>query len=337
MPNANLVRVGLVGCGQHGESLAQALVKSPHFQLTACTDPDPAALDRVANGANVTARFASIEALLNQAPVDAIVLATPPHFLYETALAALNAGKHVLAEKPIGIDEKEATQMEEAVARAGVCYMAGYSFRFCAGLQQVDALLRAGAIGELVSIMGGIGVGPMSTSWFASPATGGGPLLYVGSHLVDQMLWFVNNTPTEVTAQVRYRSDTQADETANFQIRFANGVVAQCLVTQAADGFFNNLELYGRAGRISLHGVDYLNYAVEIVSKVLPAYREPTHIRPRIWGEPKLAMLSAELDEFARALHTQSAPLITVANGRRVLQVLDAVIRSERSGEVIRF
>jgi predicted dehydrogenase len=214
--------------------------------------------------------------------------------------------------------------------------MAGYSFRFCAALQQVQALLHAGGIGELVSVLGSIGVAPMSSGWFASPATGGGPLLYVGSHLVDEILWFVNDTASEVTANVRYRSDTHADETATFQMRFANGVTAQCLVTQAADGFFNNLELYGRAGRISLRGVDYLNYAVEVVSELLPAYAQPTHIRPRIWGDPKMAMLSAELDAYAQAIHTQSPPPITVSDGRRVLQVLDAVIRSERSGEPVR-
>jgi predicted dehydrogenase len=299
-------------------------------------DPDPAAVAQVAARAGITARFASIDALVKETAVDAVVLATPPHFLYETALVALAAGKHVLAEKPIGIDEKEAAQLEEAVARAGVCYMAGYSFRFCAALQQVQALLRAGAIGELVSVMGSIGVAPMPSGWFASPATGGGPLLYVGSHLVDEILWFVQASPSEVTARIRYRNDTHADETATFQMRFANGITAQCLVTQAADGFLNNLDLYGRAGRISLRGVDYLNYAVEVVSEVLPAYAQPTHIRPRIWGDPKMAMLSAELDAFAQAIHTQSPPPITVSDGRRVLQVLDAVIQSERSGERVR-
>ena len=114
-------------------------------------------------------------------------------------------------------------------------------------------------------------------------------------------------------------------------MRFAKGATAQCLVTQAADGFYNNLDLYGRAGRISLRGVDYLNYRVEVVSKALPAYAEPTQIRPRIWGDPKLAMLTAELTEFAQAIAERRQTSITVRDGRRVLRVLDAVIKAERT------
>lgn len=335
MTEQKRLRVGLVGCGAHGRSLAVALTQSPFLQLVACADPDPVAATAVA--ASAILPFPSVEELLAHVAVDAVVLATPPAYLYETALAALGAQKQVLAEKPIGVDEKEAAQLEEAVLRAGVCYMAGYSFRFCPALQQVHALLQAGAVGEIYAIQGSIGVNPLNKGWLASPATGGGPLLYVGSHLVDEILWYMNDEPVAVWSHVRYRTDTQADETAAFQIRFARGATAACLVTQAADGFYNNLDIYGRDGRISLCGVDYLNYQVAVVSKTLPAYAEPTQIRPRIWGDPKLAMLTAELAEFAQAIAEGRQPLVTVHEGRRVLRVLDAVIQSERGKEPVLF
>lgn len=329
------LRVGLVGCGAHGHSLATALIQSPALQLVACADPDPVAVNRVAVLADQVIPSPSVEGLLDSTWVDAIVLATPPHYLYETALVAIQAHKHVLAEKPLGIDEKEAIELEEAVRRAGVCYMAGYSFRFCPALQQVQALLQANAVGEIYAMQGSIGVNPLNRGWHASPATGGGPLLYVGSHLVDELLWYLDDEPVEVSAHIRYRTDTQADEIATFTLRFAKGATAQCLVTQAADGFYNNIALYGRAGRISLRGVDYLNYTVEVVSKTLPAYAEPTLIRPRIWGDPKLAMLTAELAEFAEAITERRQPSITVSDGRRVLRVLDAVIKADRMREAV--
>ena len=327
------LRVGLVGCGAHGRSLATALTQSPSLQLVACADPDPAAATGVAALADQITIYPSVEALLKGNRVDAVVLATPPHTLYETALAAIQAHKHVLAEKPMGIDEKEAAELEAAVLRAGVCYMVGYSFRFCPALQQVHTLLKANAVGEIYAVQGSIGVNPLNRGWLASPATGGGPLLYVGSHLVDEILWYLDDELVDVAAHIRYRTDTQADEIATFTIRFAKGATAQCLVTQAADGFYNNLDLYGRAGRISLRGVDYLNYTVEVVSKTLPAYAEPTLIRPRIWGDPKLAMLTAELAEFAQAIAARRQPSITVRDGRRVLRVLDAVVKADRLRE----
>ena len=128
-----------------------------------------------------------------------------------------------------------------------------------------------------------------------------------------------------------------ADDVAAFTLHFAKGAIAHCLVTQAADGFYNNLDIYGREGRVSLRGVDYLNYSVEVVSRTLPAYAEPTQIRPRSWGDPKLAMLTAELAEFAQAIVEQRQPAITVGDGRRVLQVLDGVVKAARSKTIIRF
>ena len=146
----------------------------------------------------------------------------------------------------------------------------------------------------------------------------------------------MNDVPVEVAAHVHYRTDTQADEIATFTVRFAKGATAQCLVTQAANGFYNNLDIYGREGRISLRGVDYLNYRVEVVSKTLTPYTEPTQIRPRIWGDPKLAMLTAELAEFAEAITARRQPAITVRDGQRVLQVLDGVIKAARTSERVR-
>lgn len=335
MTEQKRLRVGLVGCGAHGRSLATALTQSAAWQLVACADPDPVAVTAVA-AAGTILPFPSVEELLANVAVDAVVLATPPACLYETALAAIAAQKHVLAEKPIGLDEKEAAELEEAVLSAGVCYMAGYSFRFCPALQQLYALLQAGAVGEIYAIQGSIGVNPLNRGWHVSPATGGGPLLYVGSHLVDEMLWTMNDEPVEVTARIRYRADTHADETAAFHIGFAHGATAQCLVTQAADGFYNNLDIYGRDGRISLYGVDYLNYSLAVVSKTMPAYAEPTQIRPRIWGDPKLAMLTAELSAFAQAITACEQPSISVSDGRRVLRVLDAVIKSDRTRVSVR-
>lgn len=161
MTEQKRLRVGLVGCGAHGRSLAVALTQSVALQLVACADPDPVAVTAVA-AAGPILPFPSVEELLANVAVDAVVLATPPAYLYETALAAIAAQKHVLAEKPIGPDEKEAVQLEEAVLRAGVCYMAGYSFRFCPALQQLHALLQAGAVGEIYAIQGSIGVNPLN-------------------------------------------------------------------------------------------------------------------------------------------------------------------------------
>jgi len=329
------IRVGIIGCGYQGGILAQAIGRTKALQVTACADPDQTAAAQVARLAGNVAVYGSIEALLHAATVDAVMIATSHDLLYETALAALRAGKHVLAEKPIGMDEKEAAQLEAAVQETGLSFMAGYSFRSIAALQKVHELLQADAVGEILTVSGAIGVGPMSSGWRASPEAGGGPLLYVGSHLVDAMLWYVHDDPVAVAADVRYRADTRADETTTFQIQFAHGAVAQGMVTQTAASLFQNLDIYGRQGRISLRGIGF-HYTIDIVSRVLPAYTQPTTIHLPQIDDLRILMHLPQLAEFAQAIQEHRQPAVTVTDGRRVLKVLDAIIKSDRTGEPVR-
>ena len=329
------LRVGIVGCGYQGGIMAQTITRGNVLQVTACADPDQTAAGRVAAIASNAAVYASVEDMLQHAEVDAVIVATSHDVLYECSLAAIRAGKHVLAEKPIGMDEKEAAQLEEAVARANVCFMAGYSFRYIAAWQKVRELLQAGAVGEIHTITGSMSLGPMSEGWKASPDTGGGPLLFVGSHLVDQILWYLGDDPVEVFAHIRYRADTRADETTTFQIRFARGAVAQGVVSQAGAHFANNLAIYGRQGYIGLRGVG-LNYTVEVMSNVLPAYSLPTSIRLPQIDDLRILMHLPQLAEFAQAIQERRQPSCTVTDGRRVLKVLDAFVRSDRTDQPVR-
>ena len=335
MENQARLRVGIVGCGYQGGIMAQTIARGNALQVTACADPDQAAAARVAAIAGNTAVYASVEDMLQHAEVDAVLVATAHHVLYECSLAAIRAGKHVLTEKPIGLDEKEAVQLEEAVARANVCFMAGYSFRYIAAWQKVHELLQAGAVGEIHTVTGSMSIGPMSKSWIASPETGGGPLLYVGSHLVDQILWYLGDDPVQVYAHIRYRADTRADETTTFQIRFARGTVAQGMVTQAGTGFVNNLDIYGRQGYISLRGGGF-NYTVEVMSNALPAYSQPTSIHLPQIEDLRILMHQPQLAEFAQAIQERRQPSCTVTDGRRVLKVLDAFVRSDRTDQPVR-
>lgn len=160
--------------------------------------------------------------------------------------------------------------------------------------------------------------------------------MFLGSHLVDQILWFVNDDPVSVYADVRLTSATGTDETSVFQIRFAEGAVAQCLVTQATEGWFDFINICGRDGRLGLASSNWLRYEISVSSKNVPQYAQPTTITPRLWGDPIMMMLVAELEEFAAAIQENREPVVTAAHGRRVLKILDAVQESGRTGSVVR-
>ena len=335
MENQAQLRAGIVGCGYQGGILAKTIRESDAWQVTAFADPNQDAAAQVAAMAGNPAVYASVEDMLQHAEVDAVMVATSHDALYDCSLAAIRAGKHVLTEKPIGMDEKEAAQLEEAVERANICFMAGYSFRYIAAWQKVRELLDTGAVGDIHTILGSISTGPLSEGWIASPETGGGPLLYVGSHLVDQVLWYLGDDPIEVSAHIQYRSDTRADETTTFQIRFAQGTVVQGMVSQASMRFINNLDIFGRQGFISLRGGGF-NYTIEVVSNVLAAYSQPTSIHLPQIPDLRILMHLPQLAEFAQAIHEHRQPSCTATDGRRVLKVLDAIIQSDRAGEPVR-
>ena len=330
-----VLRVGLVGCGYQGNALATAAARTTTLRLVACADPDLAAVARVAALSQDVSTYSSIEALLDEAVVDAVLVATPHHLLCPVSLAALRAGKHVLAEKPAGLNEQEAAAIEDEVARVGVRYMAGYSCRFSLG-RYVHDLLAAGTVGEIQAITGVFGCEPLDAGWTANSETGGGPLLYLGSHLVDLLLWFAGDDPVEISGSVRRRTDTGVDDTSAFQIRFARGAVAQCLVTQAASRFYFVVDIHGRAGRVTLRGWNFLQFEVEVSSTVNAAYAQPTVIRPGIERDHITMMLVPELEEFARAIAEEREPSITGTDGRRVLRVLDSVVAADRRGVSIR-
>jgi predicted dehydrogenase len=334
MSNNEKLRVGLVGCGGQGGSLAQAVARTQALSLVACADPDTAAAGRAAVYGQDASTHASVAALLAEADVDAVVIATPHHLLAPSTLAALRARKHVLAEKPSALNASEAAEVAGEVARSGATYMAGYSLRFSMGRHLRD-LIAAGATGDVCSITGVFATGPFDDGWSAYPETGGGPLLYVGCHLIDLALWLLADDPVEVFADVGRRADTGADDTTTLQIRFAKGARAQFLVTQAASTVFYGLGFHGRAGSIQLRGHNLLQFELEVSSAALPAYAEPTVIQPGVRRDNIAAMLVPELEEFAAAVRERRQPAITVEDGWRVLRVLDAVVESGRAGRPV--
>jgi len=113
-----------------------------------------------------------------------------------------------------------------------------------------------------------------------------------------------------------------------------NGVLAQFMVPQAAPAFFYDLQVYGRSGAIALRGRNFLQFDVEVISSVLPAFQEPTVVRPSMRRDNISMMLVPELEEFARSITERRPPGINASDGRRVCAVLDAVVESGRSEQL---
>jgi predicted dehydrogenase len=175
----------------------------------------------------------------------------------------------------------------------------------------------------------------MNSRWIAQPESGGGPLLFVGCHLIDLAVWFIGEEPASVSASVEYRPDTGADDTSAVQLEFRNGRIAQFCITQSAAGFFYDLQVIGNSGSIALRGRNFVQFEIEVQSTAVAGYQDPTLIRPLMQRDHITTMLLPELAEFADAIERRRAPSITASDGRRVLRVLDAVVAAGRGHQAV--
>lgn len=321
---AELLRVGLVGCGRHGRLLAQALAQVPGAALVACCDPNPAAL---AGFPGDLARFPSIPAMLDQARLDAAIVATAHAALAEAAGAVVEGGRHVFCEKPFALNAAQARPVVDAARRHGVNLMVGYCLRYDALRLQARGLIERGALGEIAWVGGGKGGRPLD-GWLTSREAGGGTLLWLGSHLVDQVNWLLDQRPRRVYAEMARRPDGGTDRTTVFTIRYEGGTLAHLDCSQAAHASYDYLELAGAHGRLRVEWLPRRTLVVH--SEVLPEYREPTVIQ--LPANDHLPMYVAELREFVASILERRPPAIGGEDALRVLEVLDAVAASAEQG-----
>ena len=163
----------------------------------------------------------------------------------------------------MAIDARQGTEIVEAARNAGVTVMVGYCQRFAEGRRFIKSIIDRGGIGELVHINGSKG-GPGYTGWLADPRRGGGPLLYVGVHLTDQLLWLTGGKAERVYSEIAWHPTNGTDQTAAYTIRFEGDVVANMLVTQHTH-LIDFIEITGTAGSVR---ADWPNHAIQVQSDI---------------------------------------------------------------------
>ena len=329
-PMTGNLRIGLIGCGGHGLGrLSPALTKVEGVELAACADPDEVAAYRGVEQYGYGRPYLDHHDMLSREELDAVVVATPHHLLKDAAIASIQSGRPVFVEKPMATSLAEGEEVRDAADRAGVPVTVGYCQRFAEGRRTMKSLLERGAVGEVAGVCAGKGSAPLQ-GWLADPKKGGGQLLYLGVHVTDQVLWMVDSEAERVYAEVSWHPDTGADQNSAFTIRFKNGVIADVLCSQNVAGSMDFIEVIGSAGRVR---AEWASNVVYVYSEALVEYRHPTTIRPNT--DLSAQMYEDELKAWVASLVQGTDPPVTVDDGLRVLEIIDAVFTSGRTGEPV--
>jgi predicted dehydrogenase len=249
---------GIIGAGRIAGVFAEGVAGSDFGALVAVGDIDAGRAQDFAGRFDIRAHYADPHDLLGEEHVEAVYVSTPHPFHAEWAIKAAEAGKHILVEKPIGLNRAEAMAVVEA-ARANDVFLAeGYMYRCHPQTAELVDLVRGGAIGEVRVIQADFAFDfPFdASSRLLSQALGGGGILDVGGYPVSLARLIAGvaagkdfDEPVEVKAVGHIGPVSRVDEYTTACLKFESGVIAQ-VGTGAQVNMENVARIYGSKGWI---------------------------------------------------------------------------------------
>lgn len=247
-----LFRWGIVGTGNIARAFAGALNQLPNASLQHVLSRDPTRAEKFARhygGVRATAEWADF---LADPDLDVVYIATPHPSHYRETLDCLAAGKHVLTEKPLALNRRQASAMIAAAQVNGRFLMEAMWMWFIPATIEAREILRNGGIGNPQVLMADFGFtfpfDPQNR--FFNPALGGGALLDIGIYPLALALYLFGK-PSEIHGQA-VLGQTGVDETMTAVLRYADGRVANCTATMRAETT-NEAVIAGPDGYLRIH------------------------------------------------------------------------------------
>ena len=321
------ITYAIVGCGLIGSKRAAAMQAG---QLRYACDLNPERATGIADQyIGARAVTSSLQAFADPA-VQAVIVATLNSSLAPLALSAIYAGKHVLVEKPGGINSAQLRTLQSAADKTGVKVRLGYNHRFHPALQKTREILDSGVLGPLMFLRGRYGHGGRTgydREWRANPLlSGGGELIDQGVHLIDLATWFLGEfTRVDGHATTSYW-DMPVDDNAFLSLRTPFGQTAWLHVSCSEWKNMFSLELYGRNGKVTVDGLGG-SYGQEKCTyyKMLPQMGPP---ETTVWDYPAGDdSWKLELAAFEGDIRTGRAPSPGLPEAIHILEIVEEIYR----------
>ena len=222
------LKVGLIGTGGISNRHRDAYLRHPdRVRLTALCDIVPALAEAYAEKTGVADIYADVDAMLARADIDAVDICTGHASHAPLAIAAANAGKHVLVEKAMALDLAGCRGMIEAADNAGVTLMVAQHLRYSPEARAVKRCIEEGRIGAIQAARTHVIMQGPQKSWMNDAKAGGGVLLLNSVHHVDLLRYFVGNVKrvTGVVRSVQPQMENGAEDLAAATLEFDNGAI----------------------------------------------------------------------------------------------------------------
>lgn len=332
------INVCLIGMGRAGMIHAKNFAtRINHGTLVAICDPSQEALTAAEKEFGVMATYTDYREAVLAPTIDAVVIVTPTIYHKEIVLAAAAAGKHILCEKPLAMNEAECDEMIAAAKQHKVKLQVGFMRRFDESFQQAKAIVESGEIGDVVLVKS-LTRGPSHPKpWMFDIRNSGGPIGEVNSHDFDTLRWFTESEVANIYAiGGNYRSpEVQADypdyyDTVSMNLSFKNGMIGAIDGAQYVQyGYDARVEILGTTGNIMI--------GEQHKQKIVTATRNGQLIRPVMhsWTYLFEDAYIREDQAFIEAIIHDTAPLVTGQDGKMAVKLVNLGLRSLLEKQVV--
>ncbi|MDI3281636.1 MAG: Gfo/Idh/MocA family oxidoreductase, partial [Bacillota bacterium] len=258
--NGKPVHFGLVGCGAVSSKFTEAFLRLPEAKLVAAADVVPAAAERVAGPFGARA-YTDYRRLLEDPAVEAVIIATPSGLHARMAREALEAGKHVLVEKPLALSAQDAREVLRLAEAEGLCVGTVHPNRYYPTSRMVYEAVRSGRLGRLSHGVAAVRWNRNTAyyedaPWRKDRGMDGGVLLNPAWHALDLLLWFMGPAVEACGMYATRIHDIEADDVVVASLRFESGALG--VVEATTNVYPRNLEetisIFGESGTIVLGG-----------------------------------------------------------------------------------
>lgn len=324
-PGNRSPRFAIIGCGLIGNKRSAAL---PAGSLVAACDVVAERARALAARSSPSAAVASdIDDALSM-DIDAVIIATQNADLAPIALKCLQAGKHVLIEKPVAISVADVDRLAACAERRRLLVRAGYNHRFHPAFRQARKIFEAGELGPLMFVRGRYGHGGRvgyHREWRANPKiSGGGELIDQGVHLIDLAGWFLGTWTSIEGHTATYYWDMPVDDNAFLLLRNACGNMAWLHASCTEWKNLFSFEIYGKNAKLHIEGLGG-SYGTERLYHyhMLPEMGPPQTVIYEFPGNDNSWF--AETAEFIEDIRLDRKPVPGLNEARAALQVVEAI------------
>ncbi len=349
---AEKVRFGVVGGGLIGPYHMKAVLACEQAELVAICDVVPGKAEQLSNEltAGRAAAYTDYEKMLEHDGLDAVAVATPSGMHGPMAVAAAQAGKHVIVEKPPDVTLEKIDAMIDAAEKAGVKLGCIFQRRMGPWFQAAKNAVDSGALGKLV--LGDAYLkfhrsqeyydsGEWRGTW---ELDGGGCLMNQGIHQIDLLRWFMGDPESVYGHAEHLVRNIEVEDTAAAVVRWKCGAFGVIEGTTAIPppNVSERIEIHGEHGSIRFDGEKIVEWNVEGADyrDFLPEGAEEAPDGGSTAADPAAVGLREHcllINDFVQAILEDREPMIPGREGRKAVELVLAIYKSARTGEVVKF